>query len=212
MKNASINLVPLATRRSLELRQIAKRWFAVLCLTVIGCSFAGAYCEHRLAEQRSKNNALAAKCEPTELLMHEAKTLATEVEQVTKLHQTLNNLLPTDDLLQTMGAISQATTFNNPAASSDQPLPKLRRLKISLLDARLPNSTPSKSLSEITSAHVSFSIVGENDQQLQDCVERLRAHPRFQEIQIRSSNQESTSEQRQMEVEALVFVSKEVPR
>ena len=206
MRNTSINLIPLSTRRSLELRQIAKRWFTILCLTIIGCTFAGAYTEHRLSHQKSINVALAAECEPTELLMQAAKDLATEVKQINNVQHTLTNLLPTDDLLQTLGTISQA------AASNEQPFPKLRRLKISLLDAQLPHSTLEKSLNGLTSTHVSFSIVGENDGQLQDCVEQLRKHPRFQELQIRASSQESSSQQRQMEVEALVFVSKQVPR
>lgn len=211
MKNASINLVPLKTRRSLELRRITKRWFTVLCLTVIGCTFAGAYTEHRLSEQKAKNEALAAQCEPTELLMDESKKLSSEVEQVTLVQNTLTSLLPTDDLLQTLGAISQAIASNN-SATENQLLPKIRRLRISLLDAQLPHSTAPKSMSDAASSHVSFSIVGDDDQQLQECVERLRAHPRFQEIHIRSSNQESASQQRQMEVEALVYVSKRVPR
>lgn len=206
MNTSTINLIPKATRRSLEIRQLVKIWASFVGVAVIACSIIGAIAEHRLRVQQQRNEFLVSKCAPTEALMQSTIALSSNQQRLNDIQDSLQSLVPSDDLLQTLGAVSQATK-----TSTEQNLARLRSLRISIHNATLPGVSEIKSATRPTAAHINMQIVGNDDLQIQECLENLRKHPRIRELRILTSSQELGSQQHQMEVEAFVYVSKVVP-
>lgn len=203
---ASINLIPLTTRRSLEIRGIAKGWATLLSVVLVACISIGAIADNRLQQQRALVDALAETCYSTEQLMQRVTQLSSHKQRLAEVEGSLTRLIPGDDLLQTLGAIATATNAD-PTSST-----KLRQAHIAIQNAQVPNSDFADALPPATAAHVNLTIWGENDREIQSCLEKLRNSPRFREVRIRTSSQDSLSDQRQIEVDAFVYVTKEVPK
>lgn len=208
---ASINLVPLATRRSLEIRRIAAGWGTFVFVALAACLTFSGVAKHRLWKQQLRVDMLTGKCQPVEQMMLKVADMTTKKKQLDEFEQILAQLVPSDDLLQTLGVLANAASDDRTTSVDDGSSPRIRRAHISLQDAEIPTE-PLNGLPPTATAHVSLTIWGEDDGQIQSCLERMRQSPRFREVRIRTSGQDGSTAQRQVEIDAFVYVSKKVPK
>ena len=206
MTVARINLIPLPTRRSLEIRGIAKRWAALLSLILVVCLSIAAIADRRLQKQRARVELMAKKCQPTEQLMQRVNQLSNQKSRLNEIETTLAQLMPSDDLLQTLGAIAKATN-SDPTSST-----KIWRAHITVQNAQIPTSDVAEPLPPTTAANVNLTVWGDDDRQIHACLEKLRNNPRFREVRIRTTSRDSSTARKQVEVDAFLYVTKEVPK
>ena len=206
MKGATINLVPIKTRQAMELRHIIKGWVTLGGTAVISCVMICAVSLHRLRAQQARVDHLALESEPTVQLMSQTQEFVAHQAKLDAASDTLSQLVPTDDLLQTMGVFSLASV-NNTAGS-----PRLRCLRIALGEAKTFSASQDAANPESKSAHVTVSVSGSDEGEIQAWLDAVRNHPRVYQLRIRTSSHDETAGLRHLELDAFVLVEKELPR
>ena len=206
MKGATINLVPIKTRQVMEMRHIINGWVTLGGTAVISCVMIGAVSLHRLRAQQTLVDHLSRQSEPTVKLMSQTQEIVGHRAKLGAASETLSQLVPTDDLLQTLAVFSLASV-NSTTGS-----PRLRRLRIALAEAKPFSEAQDAANSESESAHVTMSLSGNDEHEIQVWLDAVRNHPRVYELRIRTSSHDEAAGLRHLELDAFVFVEKELPK
>ncbi|WP_164103652.1 hypothetical protein [Candidatus Laterigemmans baculatus] len=197
-----INLLPLRFRQRTAARRTLTAWARVAAAMVVVCGVQVSlvYNRQRLAEHRVA--VLEEASQPVRTNLEKQAALQARHQELLTLRSRLDALIPSDDLLQTFGAIATATV------ASESPATRLQSLRIDLSGATPRGTTPAAS----STTHVAFTAIARDELSLRDLISRLRENARFQDVRLRSTSEDNAVGGRRAEIEAAVRVEKELPQ
>lgn len=199
-----INLLPLRFRQRVAARRILTAWGWVAAAMVAVCGIQIALVYSNQQRHRAQLALLQETSQPVLAALKQRDALSARHQELVGLRARLNALIPSDDLLQTLGAIATATV------DSDSSGARLQALRIDLSGATAaPPKTSSPTASAIT--HVAFTAIARDEVSLSQLINRLRQNERFHDVRLRSTSEHDPIGGRRAEIEAAVLVEKELP-
>lgn len=205
MNDADINLLPLSFRQRTAIRHAVGGW-SVVTAVAIGCCAVQASLEHRShTAHRYRVEALHEANGPVQIALQTQASLRQQHQELVARRNQIDALLPSDDLLQTLGAIATM------AADDSSPAARVQTLQIDLRGAGPPDAVP-RAASAPSATHVHMTAVAADEASLHQLIGRLRLHERFRDVRLRGTAQDDSSGGRRVEIEAEVVVEKELPQ
>lgn len=205
MNDGEINLLPIAFRQRIAIRRGIVRWTVVtavaigLCLIQISLEYRGHQTHQiRVASLRAAN-------EPVQSALETQAALQKQHQELVMRRNEIDALLPSDDLLQTLGAIATL------AADASAPAARVQALQIDLRGATRPHAAGAAA-PVASSSHVQMTAVAADEASLHQLISRLRSHERFRDVRLRGTAQNDSGGGRRVEIEAEVLVEKVLPQ
>lgn len=205
MNDAEINLLPLGFRQRRTIRSGIGVWSIVTAIAIGFCAVGISLEHHHHAAQQREVAALRDANEPVQLALQTQTSLRQRHQEMVVRRNQIDALLPSDDLLQTLGAV--ATLVNDDSS----PATRIQALQIDLRGAARPDA-PSRTSSAPSAKHIRMTAVAGDETGLHQLIGRLRLHERFRDVRLRGTAQDDSGGGRRVEIEAEVLVEKELPQ
>ena len=211
MSRDVVNLLPQRYRRAAAYRKIIADWTSVLIVVVVVCVMGISWQRTRYLQAASEVQSLREEGARVEQMVAANDALRNHLRDLKFASLHLGSLQPTDDLLQTLAsvAVSGGTTAKE--------FPRIRTLRINLRKASVEPANQDSSLplpqrsGGAAAAELCLTLLGENQLQLQQWMQRLEADPRIDDVRLGRSGIDATTGGYQTEVLARVMVHKETP-
>lgn len=200
-----INLLPLRFRQRVAARRIltAWGWVAAAMTVVCGIQITLVYNGHQI--HRGRVASLRETSQPVLAALEQRDLLNARHQELLGSRNRLDALIPSDDLLQTLGAIATATVDSAATGA------RIQSLRIDLSGATAQPTAPAK-LTASPTTHVTFTAVAQDEVSLSQLISRLRLNERFREVRLGGTAEHDAVGGRRAEVEAAVLVEKELPQ
>ena len=206
-----INLLPLRFRQRIAVRRILGRWGWVAAGVAALCSIHVAIVFAKHERRRADVVALREQSQPVQAAMQRRDMLRHRHRELLGVHGRIDALMPSDDLLQTLGAIATATV-QEPATAEETPAgARVQSVRIDLAGASTPAKADQSTVAS-PDTHVALTAVARDDATLNQLIVRLRNSGRFRDVRLRGTAEHDAGGGRRAEVEAEVLVVKELPQ
>lgn len=208
MNDGEINLLPLGFRRRIGIRRGIGGW-SVVTAVAVGLCLVQISLEHRRhAAHQSRVASLREANEPVQAALQNQAELRRQHHELAMRRNEIDALLPSDDLLQTLGAIATL------AADDSSPAARVQALQIDLRGATRPSAGTEAAPAPTAPAasHVQMTAVAVDEASLHQLIGRMRLHERFRDVRLRGTAQNDSGGGRRVEIEAEVLVEKELPQ
>lgn len=205
MNDSDINLLPLGFRQRIAIRRGIGAWSVVTAVAVALCAVGISLEHHSHVARRQRVAELRKANEPVQIALETLASLRQQHQDLVVRRNQIDALLPSDDLLQTLGAIATL------AADDSSPAARVQALQIDLRGASRPDA-PLRPSPAPSATHVSMTAVASDEASLHQLIGRLRLHERFRDVRLRGTAQDDSGGGRRVEIEAEVVVEKELPQ
>ena len=205
--NGGINLLPMGFRRRLAAREIAIGWF--LASSLVAITLMMWWVGRSDDELPNRIAALEKQAGPIIAMKQRTASLKKELQRLRDRAMLLDLTLPSDDVLQTIGAISVAckkTDSSVRVQSLDLKVDHQSRLKL----ADASNKSPKKKVAPEGSQLI-LHIQASDDQYATDLITHLKEHPRFGRIEFKNASDLRDGTARVVELHSDVITTEQLP-
>jgi hypothetical protein len=213
-----VNLLPVGYRRRLEMRTLVLYWASLAILIIVGCTMVTNWTKLRVANMAAKVADLQIAGEQVEDLMVSNDLTKQQLRELQFLNGHLDSMVPTDDLLQTLGVIATIKS------AAEHP-PRVRALSMNLRGASLPQQAATNGSAAENSSYQSrgnvaraaaeaqlvLSLFGTDQGQIQQWMQDFAASPRVRGVQLGRSGIDAHTGGYEAEIQAQDVVQKELP-
>lgn len=219
MNGNHVNLLPVGYRRRLEMRKLVLHWASLAILIIVGCTMVTNWTKLRVANMAAKVADLQIAGEQVEDLMVSNDFTKQQLRDLQFLNGHLDSMVPTDDLLQTLGVIATIKS------AAEHP-PRVRALSMNLRQASLAQQAVTHGSAAENSSYQSrgnvaraaaaeaqlvLSLFGTDQGQIQQWMQDFAASPRVRGVQLGRSGIDAHTGGYEAEIQAQVVVQKELP-
>jgi len=232
-----VNLLPIRYRRRLEIRKLLMNWASSAILLIVACTMVTNWTKLKVANTAGKVADLQVAGEQVETLMVTNDGIQEQLRELQFLNAHLNALVPTDDLLQTLGALAMLKQ------TGAEHVPRVRALSMNLRRARLAQvDEPAEKIAEkiagkatgkatgktaensnyqtrgnrqvrsgAEDSQLVLSLFGQDQAEIQQWMQAFAASPRVRRVQLGKSGIDARTGGYEAEIQAQIVVQKELP-
>jgi hypothetical protein len=205
MSDMPVNLLPLKFRRKVAMMSIVRCWVRVSVVMLMLVVIAAGVALFQRNEQHASVARLTKLAEPIQSQMVSNDQLRSELISLRNRIAHLRRLAPSDDALQTIGALALATVNDDSTA--------IRIKSMAIQQAKLGTTANAGANAKSGSSapmYALVSLVATDEVRLNEWLGFVRQHGRFREVRIGRSLQDPVTGALNVDIEAEVDVEREL--